>query len=98
MRAAAVIGTVLLMASCGADEPEVPPRVRGLIVEIEGSRALNSFVLESEGERYTILIDPDRDYGFPLEHLREHEAQDLPVVVTSETRDGDAYATSIEDG
>ncbi|HYH27449.1 MAG TPA: hypothetical protein VEA19_01590 [Actinomycetota bacterium] len=98
MRRLAMLAVASLLVACGNSAPEVPPKATGLIVEIEGSRQISSFVLESEGESYTILIDPERDYGFPLEHLREHQAQKLPVIVTSETRDGSAHAVSIEDG
>ena len=58
---------------------------------------VESFVVESGGVRYQLLIADDVDYGFDLGHLREHMEATDPVVVTTEERADGAYALSIED-
>ena len=101
-----VILTLAVAAVAGAcgSEPEeqprepVPPRVVGLIVDLEmEGGAVRSFVLEAEGERYDVLIDQEIDYGFDLQHLREHQRLDQPVDVKLEQRGGALYATEILD-
>lgn len=85
----------------GAEEPShgsIPPRVVGLIVDIEEDEgAVQGFLLEADGERYDVLIDPEIDYGFDLRHLREHLRLEQPVDVALERRDGAIYATEILD-
>jgi hypothetical protein len=98
MRVLVVLAVLFLLAAC-ASAPEVPPEVTGLITAIQrGDRgAITGFTVDAEGERYDIRIDPGRDYGFDLEHLEEHRAQELPVRVTVRERDGQAYAVEILD-
>lgn len=98
MRWLVLVAVCLLPAAC-ASEPEVPSSVTGLITSIDRSDrgGITGFTVEAEDERYDILIDPGRDYGFDLEHLEEHRAQSDPVRVTIEERDGQAYALEILD-
>ena len=98
MRLAIVLAVPILLAAC-ASEAEVPPEVTGSITAIErGDRGgITGFTVEAPGGVYDIRIDPGRDYGFPLEHLEEHRVQSLPVRVTLEDRDGEAYAVEILD-
>lgn len=85
----------LLLAACGQPEP-APDRVVGVIETIEGDIA--SFtVAEQDGDRYEIVIASDVDYGFDLQHLREHETTGDPVDVRLEQRGADLVALSIED-
>jgi hypothetical protein len=94
---------LLLLGACGGDDvvsraEDVPSVVTGLITSITPAEGdLESFVVEQDGTSYEILIAEDIDYGFDLQHLRQHLTEELPVVVTVEARDGAAIATSIED-
>jgi hypothetical protein len=95
----ALIATLLIPAACGSPEEPVPERVTGLIVEIgrEAGRIDSITVETREERRFDIAIDPNRDYGFDLEHLEEHRLQQLPVAVRIEERGGTLYATEILD-
>jgi hypothetical protein len=55
------------------------------------------FEVETAGDTYEILIDPELDYGFNLRHLDVHREQELPVIVDVEVRGGELYAASILD-
>ncbi len=91
---------LVAVASCAANESEVPDRLTGVITEIEPddpSTEPTSFSLEAEGRSYSILIADDVDYGFDLAHLHEHLADEDPVDVQVEERNGDVYALSIVD-
>jgi len=71
-----------------------------VITEIErgdGGEIAAFTVREDEGSSYGIRIDHARDYGFDLEHLVEHQTTGDPVIVTTEDRDGTAYAFQIID-
>jgi hypothetical protein len=101
MRVVLILAIVLTVAC--ATEPEgsteVPAEVTGLITAIERSDRgpIAAFTVDADGEAYDIQIDPSRDYGFDLEHLEEHRAQELPVHVTIERRGEDAFAVQILD-
>ena len=87
-------------SSAGGDPSPVPAEVTGVIIEIErgdGGEIAAFTVRENQGSSYGIRIDHARDYGFDLKHLVEHQTTGDPVVVTTEDRDGSAYATSIVD-
>ena len=94
---------LLLLASpaCGDGAAgEAPPQVTGLITSIErgDGGTITGFEVETEeGDQYRILIDPDRDYGFDLEHLVVHRDQALPVLVRSQNRGDEAVAVEILD-
>lgn len=100
----ACLAILVLAVSCGTSAgPEAqrtpPPRqVTGIITELrfDGDQLL-SFLVESRDATHEILIDPERDYGFNLRHLRSHRDQELPVLVQLETREGDLYAVEILD-
>jgi hypothetical protein len=98
MRWVALVAILLIPSAC-ASEPEVPPSVTGLITSIDRSDRgeITGFAVEAQGEGYDLRIDPGRDYGFDLEHLEEHRVQSLPVRVTVQERDGEAYAVEILD-
>ena len=76
-----------------------PSQAEGLITEIRPDEGeADSFLLETEQHgTFEVFIADDVDYGFDLQHLHEHMADDLPVRVELEERDGAAYALSIED-
>jgi hypothetical protein len=98
MRFMVLLVMPLLLAAC-ASEPEVPSSVTGLVTSVERSDrgGIIGFTVEADGERYEIRIDPGRDYGFDLEHIEEHRAQEQPVRVTVEQRGDDAFAIEILD-
>jgi hypothetical protein len=99
----AFLVAVVLLASCGGDsateaERAPPSRLTGVITEVRtDGEDITGFELEAPSGRQEILIDPDRDYGFGLDHLFEHQRTGDPVVVDLETRRGDLYAVSIVD-
>ncbi len=108
MRIAAVILVVALSTGCGpavqeeATEPETTTEltsVTGPIIEIAPELGdVESFTVESDsGEEIEILIAPDRDYGFDLQHLHVHLDTGDPVVVGLETDADVLHATSIDD-
>jgi hypothetical protein len=91
---------LLAAGACSeSDEPvSAPDALTGEVVSVhpeEGS--VERFELETGGERTTILIDAQLDYGFDLAHLREHMETGDPVRVDLELRVGDLYATQIDD-
>ncbi len=99
------VAALLLLGACASendvDAPAqpVPGAVTGLIRAIDPSSGpIESFELTRPGdETRQIFIDPGHDYGFDLEHLREHMDGAEPVKVTLDERDGQLFATAIED-
>ena len=61
-----------------------------------GATPTSFTLVTSEGD-VEIRLDGDRDYGFPLGHLREHQRTADPVDVLVETEQGAVIALSIED-
>jgi hypothetical protein len=90
---------VVALAACDDDEDATPTRLTGPVVAVDsqGLNDVTSFEVQSGGRRYTIYIDPDVDYSFPLGHLGEHRATGEPVTVEFEERNEKLYAQSIED-
>jgi hypothetical protein len=84
-----------LLVACGSATEPAPERVTGLISEIERGEAGQITSITVRG--YEIRIDPERDYGFDLEHLAEHQVQRLPVLVRLDQRDDTVYAVEILD-
>jgi len=79
------------------DGGTAPREVEGLIVQLIGGGE-EGFVLDSDGERFRILIDPDVDYGhFDAHHIEEHAQEGTPVAVKLRERGGKLYATKISD-
>jgi hypothetical protein len=95
----AAAGCVLAGCVAGGDEREAPPsELTGVVARVEGQgEDVTAFTLEAGHERYEIRIDPLRDYGFRLSHLREHERDGQPVRCELEERAGELYAVTIED-
>src|SRR5688500_6410332 len=97
MRLAAGFFALLLFVSCGSDEAPIGPlegTVTNLIIE-DGT--VTSFDLVTDDRIVPIVVDEDRDYGFDPLHLEEHQSTGDPVIVETETEDGEQVATSIED-
>lgn len=91
---------VLLLGACGGGSSCVDAgQCTGVVTDIDsaGIGEVNSFTLKSGDETVEVLVDPGKEYGFDLGHLHEHLASSEPVVVDLEERDGQHYATSIED-
>ena len=103
MRGRVVAALLVVLAACGGSEPLTSTdqdRVVGLIVEIEpeeGTTVEGFVVEENDGDSFDIRIDQNLDYGFDLNHLREHMDGDLPVDVDIDQRDDRLIALSIED-
>lgn len=84
--------------STGASQT-APSTVTGVIGSIDPPQGpIESFELVRPGEDpQRILVDPELDYGFDLQHLHEHMDEALPVRVGLENREGTLYAISIND-
>ena len=95
-----VIAVIVMLAlSACDDEDAASTRLTGPVVAVDsqGLNDVTSFEIQSGGRRYTIYVDPDVAYGFPLGHLGEHRATGEPVTVELEERGQKLYAQSIED-
>jgi hypothetical protein len=72
--------------------------VIGTIVDVQDTRGeVRAFTVRSGGELVDISIADDVDYGFDLDHLREHLATGDPVRCTVKERGGQLYTLSILD-
>jgi hypothetical protein len=96
------VGVLLSVAAwgCGGEEESPPPSVlTGVITQVRPATGSNvtGFDLDAAGESYEILIDPARDYGFDLAHLREHQTTGDPVRVRFRQRGEGLYALRIDD-
>ena len=107
MRTVAVVLVFALAAACGPaaeEETSTDPtaelsEVTGPIVAIDPPEGtIESFTVDSETkEDVEVYIDPERDYGFDLNHLHEHLETGDPVEVQLVLEDDVLYAISIED-
>ncbi len=91
-----------LATACGgaseAHERDSPSVVTGLISSLEESEGrIRSLTVASGEHSFELRIADDVNYGFDLQHLKEHRARALPVRCTVEERGGDLYALSIAD-
>ena len=87
--------TLVVVAACSP----ASGTVRGPVVSVEGDlTAVTSFSVLVKGDMLSFLTLEDQEYGFPLQHLAEHQRTGDPVVVGWELRDDVRYALSIEDG
>ena len=70
-----------------------------MIVAIDSERLgeVESFDLKDGDTIYTLYIDPEIEYPFPLGHLHEHLQTAEPVECDVESRDGKLYAQTIND-
>jgi hypothetical protein len=90
--------TVILVASCAAEQPPAPDQVTGMITEVRRAQGrIIGFTLNAGTEDLHIDIDPDRDYGFDLEHLEDHRRSGDPVRVNLRSRGGRLVALTILD-
>ena len=67
-------------------------------VESSGLADVDSIVVSSDGERFTIRLDENTELDFPPAHLNEHRISGDPVRVEVEKSNGELVATSIGDG
>jgi hypothetical protein len=97
-RAFAASCLVLVLASC--TESDTPSEITGTVVEVDstGLTEVDSIVVSSDGDRFTILLDENTELDFPPAHLNEHRISGDPVRVEVEESDGTLVATSIGDG
>ena len=98
-RTAVALILLAVAAGCGGGGAAVPPHeAEGYITSVAGSGSdVPSFTLQVGTREYTILIDPELDYGFDLRHLRDHERRRLPVLCILEQRGDETYAIRIDD-
>jgi hypothetical protein len=99
-----LVAAMLLLtvsAACGqsqSDEGGAPSSAVGTIVDVSTTGGeVRAFTLRTNEEHIEISIPEGADYGFELEHLKEHEATGAPVLCTLEERGGRVYATGIVD-
>ena len=100
MRFLAGFFALLLFASCAAgQEDATPARLEGTVtnLSIEDGTVTGFDLVSEEDGIVTILVDPERDYGFDLLHLEEHQSTGDPVVVSTETKGEDVIAVGIDD-
>ncbi len=97
-----ILAVALVAAvACGDGEPAQPPgpiTVEGTITSLrEPGGVIAGMILDTEEGSIDVRIDPEQDYGFDLEHLREHVETGDPVRVTAERRGDALVALSIDD-
>lgn len=95
-----VILLVSAMSACGGETaPErAPSELTGVIMQVDQTgNEITAFTLEAGGDRYTIFIAEDVDYGFDLHHLEEHRMTGDPVRCKLEERGERLYALEILD-
>lgn len=92
---------VLGVAAGCSDAPEKAEAevIEGVVIDVRSASLgdVESFTLKDGDETYEVLIDAERDYGFPVSHLSEHILSADPVRVELESRGDRLYARSIED-
>ena len=95
---AAVLGLVLIVASCGGSS-EDREEVRGIVLEVEGDLgSVESFLLRTdEGEVLRVVPAPDGDFRFPLPHLHDHRRTSEPLLVELDRSYDPPRATAIRD-
>ena len=95
---AAVLGLVLIVASCG-DTSEHREEVRGIVLEVEGNLAsVESFLLRTDdGELLRVVPAPGGDFRFPLPHLHDHLRTSEPLLVELDRSYDPPRATAIRD-
>jgi hypothetical protein len=97
MRFAAGFFALLMLVSCSSDEAPSGP-LEGTVTNLNIEDGdVTGFDLVTDSGIVPIVVDPQRDYGFDPLHLEEHQSTGDPVVVETETQDGDEVAVSIED-
>ena len=103
----AVVVLLVVGAACASETeplaPEsanpTPAQATGVITTVEPSEGspVQFTVEEEDGDVYDIQIDPEVDYGFDLNHLREHQETGDPVNVLIHVEDERLFAVSIAD-
>jgi hypothetical protein len=69
-----------------------------VITEVKRAQGeITGLTVDAGAESYVIEIDPEREYGFDLEHLEEHRRTGDPVRVDLKDRNGRLVALTIVD-
>jgi uncharacterized protein (DUF2141 family) len=90
--------TALAVVSCTSEGAPAPSQVTGVITEVQRAQGeIAGFTVDAGAESYDIDIDPERDYGFDLEHLEDHRRTGDPVRVDLQDRNGRPVALTIVD-
>jgi hypothetical protein len=97
-----ILALIVLGVAAGcSDAPEKAEAevIEGVVIDVRSASLgdVESFTLKDGDETYEVLIDAERDYGFPVSHLSEHILSADPVRVELESRGDRLYARSIED-
>jgi hypothetical protein len=102
----ALLLLTLLAMGCGGSSDPTPTadasevELHGVITEVfphDPGREPTRFALQTSSGLETIHLRTGFQYGFPLQHLREHARTQDPVAVVAETDAGNLYALSIAD-
>lgn len=92
------LAAVLLAAACSGSELTVT----GVVIQVTGTSpsAISSFLIHTaDNQVLTFTVGPVTfdQKSFPPEHLREHQALAVPVVVTYQVQGGQNVATKLAD-
>jgi hypothetical protein len=103
-RLTALAAALALLAGCGGSsttgtgDEAAPREVTGRITTIERTDGrVSALDITSGSEKYRVVVAPDIDYGFDLEHLQQHLSQHLAVRCPLERRGDELVATAIWD-
>jgi hypothetical protein len=95
-----VLGILMATSACASgDAPAAPTELTGLITALgrAADGSIESFTVSDGDRTFEIRIEPGRDYGFSLEHLKVHRDTRAPVRVHVRPRNGALYAVEILD-
>lgn len=93
------VGLVGLVSLVSVSCAQTAGTTLGVITNVEGTlEQVESFTVLSDGIQTVFIPLTDREYEFPLTHLREHLRTGEPVFVGWEEKDSTKYVTSVADG
>jgi hypothetical protein len=98
--AVVVLGLLVATPACASRTAPAPPtEVTGTITALgrAADGSIESFTVRDGDRTFEIRVDPGRDYGFSLEHLKVHRDTRAPVRVHVKPRNGALYAVEILD-
>lgn len=97
--AAALVGAVLVLSSCGSADTDPYETVEGVVLEVNGDlEKIESFTLRTDdGELMEIVPAPDGDFQFPLSHLHDHRRTLEPILVGLDRSVDPASAVTLRD-
>jgi hypothetical protein len=76
----------------------IDPSVTGLVVDItETDQRVEMTVQDETGQSWKLLVEQEPRYEFPLEHLKEHKEQKVPVLAFYRERGDERVAYILMD-